>query len=108
MRKKTYRLKEIGPFFKSLPDDLTLARIDDLRKLLVVRVKWLDACSDSGWYTLAEYRGYGDGIECESVGFLIRNNEKVIQIIQSFGQSGKMSESLTIPKSEVRGVRVLK
>ena len=79
----------------------------DVRTLPVVRVTWVDSCSNHRWREMAEARA-DVPMECQSVGFLVANSARAVVLIQSVNESGHAGASWIIPKSCVRRVEKLR
>ena len=89
-----------------LPSDKQLAKCNDIRKLPLVRVLWVDACSGGSWEPLAECRKKGV-LNSQSVGYLTRNDKTCVQMVQSISENGTLSDSITIPRRCIVKVSIL-
>lgn len=87
--------------------DRALAATKDIRALPVVEVTWIDACSVHSWQALEEARK-DKLIECKTVGRLVRNDRRVVAVVQSIGDNARVSENWVIPRSCVKRIRVLR
>jgi hypothetical protein len=63
----------------------------------IVRVKWWDHNSQFGWHRPEEYRP----LACETVGFLVFEDKKVIALALNKDESGSVAEVTTIIKREI-------
>lgn len=80
-----------------------------------VEITWADATSRSSWGSLKNHLGQ-QPMEIESVGYLTKNDRKVVQIVQSKrdkyaddeDDTPVVADSLTIPKGWVRKIRRLR
>ena len=88
-----------------LPSDKQLAKCDDIHKLPLVRVLWVDTCSAGTWASLDEYRKKG-ALNTQSVGFLTRNDKTCVQVVQSISTNDSLNDSITIPRGCVVKVSV--
>ena len=97
-----------GGDVKRLPNDRWLEKQTDknVHKLPVVRIVWLDSANTHGWRRPDDLKGTGL-TEAQSVGFLYRNNEKEIQVVQSVDDSHNVGERLAIPRQCVTSVKRL-
>ena len=72
----------------------------------IVHIEWVDSATHSGWHNTAhDPRGVA---HCQSVGMVVRDNEKEIVIVQSWSDDetvAKVGESIAIPKAAVRRKR---
>lgn len=92
---------------RALPRDKDLARVRDGRRLPRVEVTWIDSSSSHGWDTLAGLR-QERLVECRTVGYLVRNSRDRLNVVQSFSEWGKGSETWVIPRANIRRVRRLR
>ncbi len=89
-------------------DDRTILKVTDLRDLPLVEVEWSDASSTHGWFEPLEARKEADPVGCLTVGRLIRNDRKVVAVVQTVAEHGKVSEVWAIPRGWVKRVRRLR
>lgn len=80
-----------------------------------VEVEWDDSASSHGWRSPEEVLTETGTTACRSVGYLVRKTTRLVTIVQSRhdllrepGIKDFMGEALTIPRSVVRRIRVLK
>lgn len=76
----------------------------------IIRVQWIDSCSSDRWEGLEDLSF--EPIECESCGYLIKDEEKFIVIAHSLGNSpeGKPNQCcglMAIPKVAISNMIVL-
>lgn len=73
-------------------------------------VTWRDHVSFSGWKTVEAYveEILADSLLCQSVGWVIHEDERTLSLAQNWENGGKISEVMTILKSEISSVEVLK
>ena len=86
--------------------DRSLAATKDLLVLPVVEVTWVDSCTVHSWQSLKEARGQ-TLMTCKTVGHLIRNDRRMVAVVQSVNEGGSTSENWLIPRACVKRVRVL-
>jgi len=72
----------------------------------MVCVVWLDSCTEAGWMHDAE--ATMRVAEIKSVGWLLEDTETQVTLAQSVDWEGKTSERLTMPKSVVVSITVLR
>lgn len=87
--------------------DKALGRTTNLRRLPKVEIKWRDASSDGGWRGLAETRACKTS-EMLTVGRLTKNSSREVQVAQSVSEHGRLSDTMTIPKGWILGMRYLR
>jgi hypothetical protein len=77
----------------------------------LVEVEWRDACTHSAWEDANVHREKARDIErklLRSVGYLVRCNRRSVTIAQSMSSMTQyVSDSITIPRGEVRSIRQL-
>ena len=75
----------------------------------IVRVEWVDSCSDSGWNKRSFYEKDTTVSKCESVGFLLKKTRTEITIFLSKSHTtGQITELMTIPRKAVTKLYYLK
>ncbi len=75
-----------------------------LKEPLVV-VVWEDAYSDGGWRRMREHREDGHQDIVTSVGFLVRDDEHAVRLLQSKSLNRDTgADSITIPREMVRRI----
>ena len=85
--------------------DAQLAKVKNLKDLPLVQVTWRDATSNHGWYTLPEILKDATLLtECQTVGYLVRNDRRHVVVAQGRTEHGKLSELWAIPRSLVSKV----
>ena len=87
--------------------DSVLAKVNDIRKLPRVEVRWNDAASHGGWANLSDYRNDKGISEVESIGYLTKNTKQEIQLVQSRSKNGTIADSITIPKAWIISAKYL-
>lgn len=90
-----------------IPTTKQIDKINNLLKLPVVAVTWCDAASGGGWNSVEEYRKSKGILESVSVGMLIANDKRHIQLVQSISENNTVADSIAIPKNMIKHVRVL-
>lgn len=71
----------------------------------IIKVKWLDSASEYGWKPIQN--GIGNiNLECESVGYLVFEDDLEIVIIQSLNDY-QISDLLHIPKVVILSREIL-
>lgn len=71
----------------------------DHTNLPIIHLKWLDAahCDGTGWKSLEDY--VPTGIVCETVGFLIHEDEETITLATSIDiEGGNFASEFLVPK----------
>lgn len=69
----------------------------------IVRVRWVDSCGYSAWRSLADMIEQAAPDSCETVGYLIKSGKKALTVAQSLGATGNVDNTITIPRSAIRG-----
>lgn len=77
------------------------------KKLPIVEVEWLDACVDGGWNPRATYVEKAKLVECRTAGYLLKSGKQHIIIVQSQDDQGKVTDSMTIPRSSITSLKRL-
>ncbi len=78
-----------------------------MQKFPIVEIEWVDTATLRGWRSLDSHRNSGL-LVCKSAGYLIKKTTKEVQIIQSFSEEDQFTESITIPRSCVKSIKILK
>ena len=78
-----------------------------IKKLRMVEVEWVDSCIDGGWRMKEAYLTNEGVAQCCSIGYLLRSSRKEVMMVQSQTNSGKVSDSISIPRSCVKKMRYL-
>lgn len=74
----------------------------------LVQVTWIDITSVTRWESLQHHQQQ-EPLDCVSVGYVIRSDKKQMTIAQTLCLSnGDVTESLVIPRSVIRNIKVLK
>ena len=73
----------------------------------IVEVIWYDSCTSGGWKSIEDMTDTRPLICC-TVGYLLKRDRHIIQIIQSQTEYHKLSDSMTIPRACVLSYRVLR
>jgi len=66
----------------------------------LVRVKWIDATTDSGWIDIDTAKNYKP-IQCETVGYLLKDDEKYI-VVASTVSGDQCNGIISIPKKWIK------
>ena len=86
---------------RALPSDRALAAVgNDLHRLPIVEVVWRDSTSSSDWSLLAEARKE-TLLEVRTVGRLIRCDRRIVAVVQTTNNNGKVNQNWMIPRSWV-------
>ena len=86
---------------RALPSDRALAAVgNDLPRLPIVEVVWRDSTSSSDWSLLAEARKE-TLLEVRTVGRLIRCDRRIVAVVQTTNNNGKVNQNWMIPRSWV-------
>jgi hypothetical protein len=67
-------------------------------------VTWEDAYSDAGWREMRAHRDHHRPLIVRSVGFLVRDDDQSIRLVQSIGTYDTGTEALTVPRGMVRRI----
>jgi hypothetical protein len=74
-----------------------------------VEVEWWDSASaDLGWRPQAEYRKEVGPLQCRTVGYLLNRTPKHVTVVQNWDRNDKVSDSMSIPRSCITKLRVLR
>jgi hypothetical protein len=77
--------------------------------MAIVEVVWIDSNSLSGWHNLTTIEeDTGNEMECRSTGYLFRDNEDCVTLIQSTSETGMFAAMETIPRCAIQSVTVLR
>lgn len=76
----------------------------------IVEVVWIDSTATERWITLEEMNAAldDDTLECRSAGYLLRDQDDRITILLSQSSCGNVANAITIPRSAIRKMSVLK
>ena len=77
-----------------------------MRTLPMVCITWQDSCTESDW--LSDADAAMRVAEIHSVGWLLEDTADQVTLAQSIDFEGKTSERLTMPKSVVGKITVLR
>lgn len=75
-------------------------------KYPIVRVIWEDSFTKRGWDQPENYEE-ARGLFCISTGFLFKRTRRLLTIVQSCDEQGKVGESINIPACAVRKITTL-
>lgn len=70
----------------------------------IVYVKWVDAHSESGWI---KHEETADIVECESIGFVVRETEKSITLAVTVHEK-ECNSTIAIPKAWILKRKTIK
>lgn len=74
----------------------------------LVLVDWEDACSSGRWMD-RERAAKTEALQCQSAGFLVRNDRKIVSVASGrCGDNDTVSDVTTIPRSNVKRIRRLR
>jgi len=72
----------------------------------IVLVEWFDSATEYGWQRKDLF---DDRItNCQSVGFLIKETDKVVVVTLNRSDNGRYADAITIPKQSIKRIRQLK
>lgn len=91
-----------------LTSDKKLSNCKDIRKLPLVEIVWHDSAAGGGWNSLSSYRNEKKTLQIRTVGWLTKNTNSEVQVVQSISQDGKVADSMTIPRVCIRKTRRLR
>ena len=76
----------------------------------IVEVEWVDAVTNNGWHSITNYSGGGPEMPVhQSVGYVLRDDETGMTILQSFQHNGKLvADSLQLPRAYIRQVKTVR
>lgn len=69
----------------------------------VVRVDWTDSSGNPRW-TRIEDLAEPAGVECVTVGFIVKQNKTAIAIAQSLSNGGQCDHIMEIPRCVIRKI----
>ena len=74
----------------------------------LVKVVWYDSFADSsGWYCKEDIK-YVESVRCESVGYLLEDNDRELKLCHTMSESDLVMGKLVIPKGMIREVKELR
>ena len=73
----------------------------------VVEVIWYDSATTGGWKSIEAITERRPLICC-TVGYLLKRDSKIVEVVQSQSECDKLSDSMTIPRQCVLSYRVLR
>jgi len=73
----------------------------------LIRVDWIDACSEGDWRSPERFESI-ESIPIRTVGYVVRSTEKEMVLAQSLSDSGRVSNTLAIPRGCICKVRRLR
>lgn len=83
---------------------MTYARPD----MPMVLVTWVDSASMSGWQSAETVEeDAGSELECRTVGYLFRDSDKCVTVVQSMSETGSLNAAISIPRSAVTAIMPL-
>lgn len=71
----------------------------------IVYFKWVDAIGNSGWFTADDV---SPPMECEAIGFLVKETKTYITIATGRTASGDFMGYVTIPKGWIKKRKAIK
>jgi hypothetical protein len=78
------------------------------KKFTTVRVTWEDSCASGTWRKLEDALEHCQPATCTSVGYLLRDDERDVLLAQSEDSMGSVTDFISIPRSAVREMKVLR
>ena len=78
-----------------------------MKKDKIIEVEWVDSTSNDSWKTIEKHT-QDTMIKCRTVGYLNRNDDEMVQVVQSKSDENHAMASLMIPKKCVTRIRKLK
>ena len=76
------------------------------KSMPIVEVEWIDSSSGCSTWRFPEDQDV-DALPCKTAGYLLKKDRKSVVIFQSQASSGHVADSMTIPRSCVKEIRVL-
>ena len=73
----------------------------------IVKVEWLDACSDGGYLNKRDYLKEHKPVVCETVGHLFKKNKGFILLAGVKLEDGDLRHTHTIPRKMVTKITYL-
>ena len=71
----------------------------------IVYIEWIDSCRTEGWCTHREIENVGAPMECRTVGFLVREDDRSIVLALSAAHGDHVGSPycslMTIPKKSI-------
>lgn len=65
----------------------------------IIKINWVDSCTDPGWKHLYNAKEEGCTSQCETVGYLIKSTRKEVTVCQNRSfTTESVGELMTIPK----------
>jgi hypothetical protein len=78
-------------------------------KLQMVRVEWVDSCSDEGWFKINSLRAKEPTVShCTTVGFLLKKDRDKVCIVQNMSDTGSVGDLMAIPRRAVNKLTILR
>lgn len=86
------------------------SRVSWPKPMPIVEVEWTDSMRHGGWRTADEWAGAlgPDSLACRSSGYLYRDDEHSLTLMQSLSINGSMADAIEIPRFAVQSIRVLR
>lgn len=83
-----------------------VAWVDDgMREIRLI--KWVDSCASSGWTHPEDVERHGPSM-CTTVGFVLREDDKMLVVTTSIDQHDNAMDPLAIPKVAVTLQRTIR
>jgi len=76
-------------------------------KYQIVRITWIDACSEVGWTALSDIKT-NSIITCQTVGWLISEDRKQVVVTTTFAENDQCTDPMCIPKKCIIKRKLLK
>lgn len=76
----------------------------------IVEVEWIDSSSRGRWHDPEDVDAWLDGLDlaCRSVGYLYRESEDRVVVVQSQAAVDSVAETLIIPRVVITGMTTLR
>jgi len=76
----------------------------------IVEVEWIDSMERAGWRSADDWdRDLAlDTLSCRSTGYLYREDDRGVVLMQSQAETGALADAIEIPRMAVQSVRVLR
>ena len=76
----------------------------------IVEVVWIDSSHIQRWQSVEELEREldNDGLECRTTGYLFRDQEDRVTILQSQAECGNVADAMTVPRVAIKSMSVLK
>jgi hypothetical protein len=80
---------------------------NNTKKLPLVSVTWMDACTHVGWKSWDYLEGAGL-TEIITIGYLLPYTKDIVKVAPSIGEGGEMGDTWMIPRAWVKKVKRVK